>query len=61
MARQARCRDIGVTHAKEIQASPELFGEELCRRLVHGVGLSLRKTAEYLATTHQRVHQALQE
>jgi REP element-mobilizing transposase RayT len=54
------CRENGVMHAKEIQASPELFGE-LCRRLVHGVGLSLRKTAEYLATTHQKVHQALQE
>lgn len=54
------CRENGVTHAKEIQANPELF-EELCRRLVQGAGLSLRKTAGYLATTHQRVHQALQE
>ncbi|MBS3949340.1 MAG: transposase [Peptococcaceae bacterium] len=54
------CRENGVTYAKEIQGSPELF-REICRRLVQDSGLSLRKTAEYLSTTHHRVHEALQD
>lgn len=53
------CRENGITHAKQIHASPELF-RELCSRLVYGTGLSLRKTAQHVATTHQRVHKALQ-
>lgn len=54
------CSEKGITRAREILTSPELF-EEICKRLVHGVGLSLRKTAEHLETSHNRVHQALRD
>lgn len=54
------CNELGVTSAKEIQSSPELL-EEISRRLVQDVGLSLRKAAGLLETTHNRVYQALQD
>jgi len=54
------CNELGVTSAKEIQSSPELF-EEISRRLVKDAGLSFRKAAELLETTHNRVYQALQD
>ncbi|MDP3488312.1 MAG: hypothetical protein Q8S19_10365, partial [Bacillota bacterium] len=33
--------------------------KQICEILVHDVGLTLRKTAEHLATAHQRVHETL--
>lgn len=53
------CQENGVTDARQIHSSPVLF-REICEILVNEVGLTLRKTAEHLATTHQRVHEALQ-
>ena len=53
------CQENGVTEARQIHSSPVLF-REICGILVNDVGLTLRKTAEHLATTHQRVHEALQ-
>lgn len=54
------CRENGVTEARQIHGNPVLF-RGICETLVHDVGLTLRKTAEHLGTTHQRVHEALQD
>ncbi|MDP3486754.1 MAG: hypothetical protein Q8S19_02330 [Bacillota bacterium] len=54
------CQENGVTDARQIHSSPVLF-REICEILVNEVALTLRKTAEHLATTHQRVHEALQD
>jgi len=54
------CRQHGITKGADLRRHPVLF-EELCRLLVQDVGLSLRRAAEYLETTHSRVYQALSE
>ena len=52
------CHRNGVTYAREIKSRPDLIAE-ICRELVECVGLTLRKTAEYLETIHHKVHEAL--
>ncbi|MBT9155160.1 MAG: hypothetical protein DDT37_00125 [Firmicutes bacterium] len=54
------CRERGIEEAADFHRHPELF-RELCRALVHRVGLSLRRAAEHLETTHSRVYLALLE
>jgi len=54
------CRVNGIVHVDEIHRRCELF-ETLCRSLVVDAGLTLRKSAEYLSTTHQRVHKAVKD
>ncbi len=54
------CRANGIVSAQKIHKNPDLFNR-LCRVLVHDAGLTLRKTAEHLSTTHQRVHEAVRD
>ena len=57
---EAFCRTHGIVYANEIHQHRELF-EVLCRSLVIDAGLTLRKVAEYLSTTHQRVYEAVKD
>ena len=52
------CKRNGVACVSEIKSHPDFF-EEACRELVEGTGLSLRKAANYLETTHHKVNAAL--
>ncbi|MDP3059095.1 MAG: transposase [bacterium] len=54
------CSSNGIVSARQVQNNPMLF-EEICRRLVEEAGLSLRKTAEHLETTHNKVYEILRE
>ncbi len=54
------CREQGIEKVADFHRHPALF-EKICRVLVNGLGLSLRKAAEHLETTHSRVYQALSE
>ena len=57
---EAFCRAQGIAYANEIHQHRELFAV-LCRSLVVDAGLTLRKVAEYLSTTHQRVYEAVKD
>ncbi|MDP3058841.1 MAG: hypothetical protein Q8N36_05245, partial [bacterium] len=54
------CSSNGIVSERQVQNNPMLF-EEICRRLVEDAGLSLRKTAEHLETTHNKVYEILRE
>ncbi len=54
------CTLHGIERAAQLKRDPEFFAA-ICRQLTQDVGLTLRKTAEVLETSHTKVYQALQD
>jgi len=54
------CALHGIERAAQLKRNPEIFSA-ICRHLTQDLGLTLRKTAEVLETSHTKVYQALQE
>jgi len=45
------CAMHGIERAAQLKRDPEIFSA-ICRKLMQGLGLTLRKTAEVLETSH---------
>jgi len=54
------CALHGIERAAQLKHDPEIFAA-ICRQLTQDVGLTLRKAAEVLETSHTKVYQALQD
>ncbi|MBS3985123.1 MAG: transposase [Selenomonadales bacterium] len=54
------CALHGIERAEQLKGDPERFSA-ISRQLTQNVGLTLRKAAEMLETSHTKVYQALQE
>ena len=53
------CRRHGVTQSGELLQQQRAIFAALSKALIEDAGLSLRKTASYLGTTHQRVQEVM--
>ena|GEM_PF-2261953 len=54
------CAIHGIERATQLKQSPEIFAA-ICRQLTQNAGLTFRKAAETLETSHTKVYQALQD
>jgi len=52
------CAMHGIERATQLKRNPEIFSA-ICRQLTQNAGLTLRKAAETLETSHTKVYQAL--
>jgi hypothetical protein len=53
------CRRHGVTQSGELLQQQRAIFAALSKALIEDAGLSLRKTASFLGTTHQRVQEVM--